>query len=203
MTIESFETVLLTCIFIIPGFIIDGTISLFIPPKKKNDGVHFLLFLMYSILHCAIWSWLYILLWKIRDKNLELFLFVLCLTAILTSFILGILIGLFKKFNLLRLFLNKLHCNVSHEVEESWDYVFSKQKSSYVVVLLNDDTEIYGWYGDKSFSSSTNEERDIFIEEVYDKNWKLIENCEGLYISKDQIKTINFYKGAEENDKKQ
>lgn len=200
MTIESFETVLLTCIFIVPGFIIDGLISTFIPPKKKNEGLHFLTFLTYSVLHCAIWSWLYILIWDIRDDNIKLFLLLLCLTALLTSFILGLIIGLFKKYALLRKMLNKLHCNISHDIEDAWDYIFSQQKASYVVILLNDDKEIYGWYGDKSFSSSTSEERDIFIEEIYDKNWNLIENCTGLYISKEQIKTINFYKGEIKND---
>lgn len=73
MTIENFETVMLTCIFIIPGFIIDGIISTFIPPKKKNEGLHFLLFLTYSVLHLAVWGWLYSLIWRIREKNLTNF----------------------------------------------------------------------------------------------------------------------------------
>ena len=201
MTIESFETVLLTCIFVVPGFIIDGIISTFIPTKRKNDGVHFLTFLSYSVFHCAVWSWLYILIWDIRANNIKLFLFILCLTSLITSFILGLLIGLFKKHTLLRKFLNKLNCNISHDIENAWDYFFSQQDATYVVILLNDDTEIYGWYGAKSFSSSASEERDIFIEKFYDKNWNLIENCTGVYISKDQIKTINFYKGESNNDK--
>lgn len=199
MTIENFETVMLTCIFIIPGFIIDGIISTFIPPKKKNEGLHFLLFLMYSVLHLAVWGWLYSLIWRIREKNLTIFLLLLCLSAVITSFLLGIILGLLKKTTIFRKILNKFNFNVSHDIENAWDYIFSQQKASYLVILLNDDTEIYGWYGSKSFSSSTGEERDIFIEEVYDKNWEIISNCTGLYISKDKIKTINFYKGDETN----
>lgn len=202
MTFESFETVLLTCVFIMPGFIIDGTISIFVPPKKKNDGLHFLTFLMYSIVHCAVFSWLYILIWDIRATSIGWFLFIICATAIIASFFLGVLIGLFKKFNLLRRFLNKMHFNVSHNIETSWDYVFSLQKASFVVILLNDDTEIYGYCGENSFVSSRSEEHDLFIEKMYDKDWNLIQNCEGLYISKDQVKTINFYRGGE-NDVKE
>lgn len=202
MTIESFETVLLTCIFIIPGFIVNSIISRFVPPKKEKEVIHFLLFLLYSILHCAIWSWLYILIWGIREKNLSLFLLVLTLTALSTSFLLGILIGVCKKVNLLRKILNKFKCNISHSIETSWDYVLSKQKSSYVAILLNDDTKIYGWYGENSFSSSITDENDMFLEKSYDENWNLIESCQGIYIAKAQIKTINFYKGEEIKDGK-
>ncbi len=201
MAIETFETVLLTAIFIIPGFIMDGTISLFIPPKKRGEGLHFLTFLLYSILHCAIWSWLYIIIWNIKENDIKLFFFILCLVAITLSFLLGILIGLIKKHQLVRKILNKLHCNISHDIETSWDYIFSKQTAGYVVVLLKDDSEIFGWFGENSFSSSISDERDIFIEKCYTEKWELIEGTQGIYIAKDEIKTINFYEGDIHNGK--
>lgn len=201
MTIESFETVLLTCIFIVPGFIIDSLISIFAPPKKKSDGVHFLMFLVYSVVHCAVWSWAYILIWEhFREKSITLFLLILCGTALLSSFILGIVLGLLKKYNVLRYILDKVGFNVSHPTETAWEYLFSKQKSSYVIILLNDDTKVYGWYSSKSFTSSDFEERDIYIEQFYDENWNLVDGNKGIYIAKDQIKTINFYKGADEEN---
>ena len=36
MTLDTFETVLVTCIFIIPGFITDGVIKLFITRSTRS-----------------------------------------------------------------------------------------------------------------------------------------------------------------------
>lgn len=195
MTIDSLETVVLTSAFIIPGFIIQGTISLFAPSPKRNEKVSFLVYLLYSVLHSAVWGWLYFFIWKLQEINMILFVATAATSSIITSFVLGVVIGLFKKFDLLRRILNKFNCNTSHMIETAWDYQFSKQKPSYVIVLLNDDTKIRGWLGVESFVSSSNEERDLFLEQYYDEDWKIIEGSNGIYIAKDQIKTINFYEG--------
>lgn len=203
MTLDSLEIVVLTCVFIIPGFIIQGTIALFIPPKKRSDGILFLTYLLFSVSHCAVWGWLYFFIWELKEVNTVLFIAVAAISSVLTSFIFGVLIGLLKKFDLLRTLLNKLHCNTSHEIETGWDYQFSKQESCYVVVVLNDETKIRGWLGDKSFISSSNEERDLFLEQYYDENWNIVEGNKGIYIAKDQIKTINFYEGDLSNGTKE
>lgn len=195
MTIDSLEILVLTCVFVIPGFIMQSTIALFVPPKKRSDGLMFLNYLLFSVLHCAVWGWLYFFIWKLKDVNSILFIAVAAISSVITSFFLGVLIGLIKKFDILRKILNKAHCNISHEVETGWDYQFSKQESCYVVILLNDDTIIRGWLGDKSFVSSSNDERDLFLEQYYDENWNIVDGNKGIYIAHNQIKTINFYEG--------
>lgn len=47
MTLDSFDTVFYTCIFLLPGFIIKSIIDSLSPPAKHNDTKYF--FLVYFI----------------------------------------------------------------------------------------------------------------------------------------------------------
>jgi hypothetical protein len=64
------------------------------------------------------------------------------------------------------------------------------------LVTLKDDSEIEGWYGEDSFTSSISDDRDIFIQRLYrkDENGIYHQNPEniGFYIPKDSIKDIEF-----------
>ena len=42
MTIDSFEVVFYTCIFLLPGFIIKSIMDTLVPPIKHNDTKYFL-----------------------------------------------------------------------------------------------------------------------------------------------------------------
>ena len=81
--------------------------------------------------------------------------------------------------------------------------MFSRQEASFVIVTIVDGTLLYGWYSSNSFSSSDQEERDLFIEKAYSVNkegiWELDTQSEGFYIPKDQIKYIEFKKGAKKD----
>jgi len=61
VTIETFDVVLYTAIFLLPGYIIKSTFDIFIPPPKHNDTKYFFTCLLYSIINFAVWSWAYIL----------------------------------------------------------------------------------------------------------------------------------------------
>ena len=56
MSIDSFDVVFYTAIFVLPGFVVNGVINTVNPPKKHNEGVFFLKCIGYSIVSCAIWS---------------------------------------------------------------------------------------------------------------------------------------------------
>lgn len=43
MTIDSFEVVFYTCIFLLPGFIIKSIMDTLVPPIKHNDTKYFFL----------------------------------------------------------------------------------------------------------------------------------------------------------------
>ena len=200
MLIESFDVVFYTAIFIRPGFIINGIISAFNPTQKLSEGVLLLKCLLYSIIHCAVWSWLYKLIFIIEIKYPKTYWFVLVVATIIAATIIAVIIGLIQQKQIIRKILSHFNLHISHSVPNSWDYCFSKRGSSWVIVTLNDDKMIYGWFSINSFASSDSDERDIFIEKIYcvdkDKKWIEIESSEGIYIPKEQIKTIEFLKGS-------
>jgi hypothetical protein len=199
MTIDSLETILLTCIFIVPGFLIDGIVNAFSPYGKRKEYVYFLYCLFYSVLHYAVFGWAYILIWKILAWRLLIILGITLIGAIF----LGVVIGLFKSRTWLRKLLNFLKCNISNPIPSAWDYLFSKQKSCFIIVTLNDGQIVYGLYSTNSFSSSDCDERDIYIEKIYsiDENNVWIDDSKslGIYLAYSQIKTIEFLEGGNEN----
>ena len=199
MLIESFDVVYYTSIFILPGFLIKGIINSLSPPKKTSEGIYFLSCLAYSICNCAIWSWLYNIIYSLHDCSPYWYWVLLVLTTIIGSTIIAVIVGIFKQKALFGKLLNKLHLNFINPIPTAWDYCFSKQESSWLIITTTDDKTILGLYADSSFASSEQEERDIYIERIYDKNdeddvWIENERSNGIYISKDMIKTIEFLK---------
>ena len=199
MTIDSIETLLITSVFVIPGFIIDGIIDAFCPSGKRKNGTYLLYCLLYSIVHCSICSWAYILVWDIRTKNLTHFLLLLCVIAIIGAVLLGVIIGLFKSKQWIRKIIRKINKSVKNPIPTAWDYVFFNQNEPiFVIVTLNDDSKIYGYYGYNSYSSSDIEERDLYLERIYtlgDNNkWQRENDDAGILIKQANIKTIEFIK---------
>ena len=95
--------------------------------------------------------------------------------------------------------LFKLKIKTIHSTPTAWDYFFSKQESSYVIVTLVDGTKLYGYYSLNSFTSSDPDERDMYIEKLYDEEWNTDNEDAGAYIAKEQIKYIEFRKGENKN----
>lgn len=199
MLIESFDVVFYTAIFVLPGFIINGIISTFNPTKKLSEGVFLLKCLLYSIIHCAIWSWLYKIVFQISNEYPKTYWFILVLTTIIAASALATVIGLIQQKQLIRKVLAHFKVYILHSIPNSWDYCFSKNQPTWLIVTLVDGGIIYGQFSTKSFASSDAEERDLYIEKIYsidDNNtWIEIEGIDGIYIPKEQIKTIEFLKG--------
>ena len=200
MTIDTFESVLLTCIFIAPGFIINRIINSFCPSAKKSDAIIFLICLIYSVLHLAIFSWAYILFWKIEGLSKQWVFLLFVGITIIGAALLGIIIGLIKAKGWIRYLAHKLKLDVINPIPTSWDYFFSQAQCGFVIVTLLDGSVILGYFGENSFASSEPEERDIYIEKVYKygkgKKWVENEKSNGILISQSQIKTIEFLLGG-------
>ena len=197
MIIDSLDAVFYTAMFILPGFIINSIIDATNPPKKHNDGIFFLKCLLYSIISCACLSWLYIIVMNNIEHEVAYWLLLLAITVVGSTTI-ALVIAIIKQKQIIFILMNKLGIRTIHPTQSAWDYVFSLQKSNYVIVTLIDDTQIKGLYSSESFSASDSEERDLFLEKLYYKvdneEWVLDEDSDGIYISKEQIKYIEFKK---------
>lgn len=196
MTIDSFEVVFYTCIFLLPGFIIKGVMDTLVPPIKHNDTKYFFSCLLYSIVNCAVWSWVYLLLYEISEEHPIIYWILLLTITVVGATLLAVFIGIIKQKGFIELLFSKMRINKIHPVPTAWDYYFSKQEESWIIVTLKNGKTIYGKFSYQSFAASDPEERDLYIEKTYnikeDMTWQEDEKSKGILVSKNEIETIEF-----------
>lgn len=196
--ISSLDTVIYTAYFLVPGYIISEIVRCFMPAKNTNDFEKSVRCLGYSIVELAIWFWLFDLINNSFESHNWAYWLILVLSVIITSIVLGFVIGILRQKVPFKTFADKLKIKVEHPIPTAWDYkFFNCQENKWVCVNLDDDTCIRGLYGAKSFSSSDSEQRDLYLEEAYTKeegeHWEKVESTDGVWISSKNIKWISFF----------
>jgi hypothetical protein len=72
-----------------------------------------------------------------------------------------------------------------------------------VLVTLKDGGQVAGLFGSRSFASSDPSERDLYIQSVFSMSgkgqWQRVPRNDGVLISGDQIKYIEFWTDEMEN----
>lgn len=194
--VESLDTVIYSCIFILPGFIIQEIIETLSPRGKISDTRYILRCLLYSITNCALLSWLYIAIGKLHSTHPYRYWLIMVGITIIGALLISIGIGLIEQHGCIPKFLWIFRIRSRHPQPTAWDYFFSLGDPVWVIVTLIDGSRIYGKYSDKSFTSSDSTERDIYIEETYilddSGSWIPAKNSAGILIMKNQIQTIEF-----------
>lgn len=197
---ETFEMVFYTVVFLVPGFVMAHIIDSINPRTKVDYGYHAIRCLYLSLLADASGCWIINLFAKVRDVlSDQLYWILLFASLMLFASILAALLGCVKYHQLWRRLLRKFGIYSSHSIPYAWDYAFSRNDYYYVYITLVDGAQIYGLYADKSFSSSEPDDRDIYLEKIFDvKEEKgtveLIERqkTKGMLIRGNQISTIEF-----------
>lgn len=196
MTIDSLDVVFYTCIFLLPGFVIKSVLDALTPPVRHNETKYFFSCLLYSIVNCAIWSWAYILIAPMATNKSAVYWLLLLSITIVGAAILAFLIGFIRQKEMVEWLFSKINVHKVHPIPTAWDYFFSKQEKSWIIVTLKSGKTVYGKYSTESFASSDCEERDLYIEKNYsiseDMSWIEDEKSKGILISKDEIETIEF-----------
>lgn len=193
--------------FIIPGFIVVGTIERIIPKRKKDYSLKLLDFFIYSFINLILWAIIIYLIciniewWK--EQYFWLWLIIIFIT-IISPFLISLFIIYINKEELVRKICKKFKINLIEPEPSAWDYKFSKREAEWVIVTLTDDSIIAGFMGGLSFISSNEDERDIYINEVYtiddNNNWSIRENTNGILIKAEYIKYIEFFKRKDDEN---
>lgn len=197
MALDNWETIVYTCIFLLPGFIITELIDSIVPPKSFREVKFIFSCIIYSIINLALWIWLdVIIIEKFKAKTVPFYI-VLSSSNIVTSIITGSIIGLIKHFELSRKLFGLFKIKMNHPVPTAWDYFFNKKEECFVTIRLKSGNMVSGNFFSNSFASSDAEERDLYLEKIYDVDdanvWNEIPRGKGMYISKDEIETIEFF----------
>lgn len=203
MTIQSFDVVLYTAWFVMPGFIISEIIYSICPYRKMTDGSRVLKCIEYSLINLAVWFWAFILLDKKSEDNSILFFFLTTIALIVTSTITGFLLGIVKRSDLICKIFAFFNVQVEKAIPTAWDKLFlDRSDSCWAIVTISNGKTIAGKYSTKSFVSSDSEYRDMYLEETYtiDENgaWKKTAGTQGVWISPGEIRMIELRGGKNE-----
>lgn len=198
---EILYTILAAITFLIPGFITTSILKRVIPVKNKEYKTQIFENFIYSFLNMFLWS---MLIYKIVIefdwwKEHYVWLWVTTLLIIFLSPIgMALVIILLKDKDISRRFCEYFELSFVDTDPSAWDYKFKNIKSEWVLLTLSDGKNIAGYIGENSFMSSNIEERDLYIDEVYDLNsdgeWQRRNRTDGVWIKADEIKSIEFFK---------
>lgn len=111
--------------------------------------------------------------------------------------VLGLLLGINIQKNLFHRMLQYCRLKLVHAVPTAWDWKFGYMAPQWVFATLKDGTSFAGFFGPESFMSSDPEERDIYIQWVYDilddHTWSVPDKSKGVLIAAGEIQSIEFW----------
>lgn len=112
--------------------------------------------------------------------------------------LLGILWGMEARKQFLGRLVGKIGASgmdTEQAATTAWDWKFRNTEDGHVLVTLKDGSQYAGLLGDRSFVSSDPDERDIYLEKVYDVNAENVWiDCgpRSVLIVANEIKSIEF-----------
>lgn len=96
-------------------------------------------------------------------------------------------------------FARRLGLNFSHHIPAAWDYTFSQMSdATYLLAKLKDGSQVGGLMGTSSFASSSKDERDLLIEDVWtviENKWKRADPPRSILLCGGDINYIEIFKG--------
>ena len=177
---------------IVPGFIALSVRSQFITGRiSPQNKASLLSYLTISVIYGALVlpfvdpAWL-------KESRLAWFVLVF-----IGPIFLGLLLGINIQKDFVRRFLNRFGLYPAHAIPTAWDWKFNGMAEQWVLVTLKDGTRFAGFYGARSFVSSNPDERDMFIQWIYDIDedgtWTPPKSERGVLIAAGEIRTIEFW----------
>ncbi len=133
MSINTIDTVFLTAMFILPGFLISGIIDAINPPKKEKEGFYYLRCLSYSIINCACLCWLYEIIMSSNFKNTAWNWIFLIISTVFGAVALAFIIALVKQ----RRILGRHRVVYYLEIKEWIGYFWTNGTTLFIVFTHN------------------------------------------------------------------
>jgi len=189
MQLENIN-LLLFFVFILPGLISMKVYRLVLPTTKINWNTALIEGLFFSSVTFLI---LAPFVYPIINSNWADFL------KIISSSILILIASIGLPFLFKYLLTNTpLSEKLNLPYPKAWDYFFDLRKPCFLLIHLNNDKLIGGYYGINSYATSFPNQGDLYLEAVYkvDENGNFknpIEDSNGLLITKDQYEYIEIF----------
>jgi hypothetical protein len=196
------KSIVYILVFLVPGFIIESIIR-FAKPQIKRDNTFTLLYMIVlSTINylLSIWYLQFLYTYYIQGQYNKIIL--PCLSIILIEPIFIGLICILLEGPIDSLLKKIFGTRANANIPSAWDYKFTRLKvGRYVAVKLKNNDIVYGLYNKSSFASTADAKCDLYLQQQFDidPNGQLhiIDNTDGVYISGDQIVSIEFYVGGD------
>ena len=124
------------------------------------------------------------------------------LEYVIIPLIFGGLFGLATSLDVVTRLWTKVGIQPVHHVPTAWDYAFSRlQRGTYIIVTLTDGSHVAGIYGGGSFASSSKDERDVLIDDVWEVEegvWSRAAAPKSVLLCGKDIRTVELFKGNEQ-----
>jgi len=211
MSLSTPVAVLLAILFLIPGLIWKKTADVASPyqPRGKPELLECLMLSCLNYLLAAVlFGWLYIICCpddvepslKCLKSHLVYFL-LWVLPVFVLPLILGIVTAKLAKNESIKGFFRRFGISVLHPAPTAWDYVFAREDRYWARVELPDGKIVEGVFDSASLASSEKDERDLFLEAVYEFDeasgkYEKVDRNQGMWIGQSQIRTITFFQTA-------
>lgn len=203
----TFDKVYLIAGILVPGIIIQFIRTQFTTGRGPNPASALLVYFATSTVYFALAISVVEIYFSITQTQKDLGLFAWIIFIFVGPLVAGVLLGLNVRHNLFRRLLQFCNLQVVHGFPTAWDWKFSKMTQQWVLVTLKDGTQFCGFYSSNSFTSSAPNERDIYIQQIYnidEQNIWTSQGEKGVLISAGEIQSIEFwpYNSKEETDDK-
>lgn len=177
--------------FIVPGFVALSVRAQFIAGNIPSaNGERFLAYVTVSVIYGT-------LVLRFVDVTLiQTSVWVYLVAVFGGPLVLGLILGINIQHDLSRRFLSWLRVSTVHAIPAAWDWKFSRDNEQWVLVTLKNGNTITGFYGKESFTASTPDERDMYIQWIYETDEGSTSPSpdeKGVYIAAGEISTIEFW----------
>jgi hypothetical protein len=166
--INSIEQIYLVLVFLAPGLITLFVRSQLIAGRRPKTFEYAVEYIIVSTLYFAVFLPFVELVLATREPAwLRAILWALMLAIFPAS--IGLILGAGTQKGWWRYLLGKAKLSMVSPYPTGWDWVFGRLGAPiYLLITLEDGSRVAGLFGFDSLAASKPEERDIFIEEIYE-----------------------------------
>lgn len=206
-------SLLIVLLFIVPGLITRTLIAISIPRREQGTQAWLVEIMLFSAVSFLVFATFYALAsicWTFPAPDLSQFppqhppLLLAVVLYIVFFMMVPALLGFgviltFEKGWLSRLF-ERLRIKAAHPAPRAWDYYFSQQGQTLVLVTLKSGKQLAGYMGSASFASSYPAAEDLFLErQLYVTadgtiTGEQVPSSAGVWIQGSEICYIQVYK---------
>ncbi len=150
--------------FVAPGVVASRVYSYLVPSERRKLSDYLVELVTFSMFYLALFFWLIGLLYTAEIRSSAFLFYLLMVVAV---FIVPAILGWLGSYLMQAPWLRRFVKLVIHPVPMSWDYVFSKGKSYWIIFHLKNGKKIGGYYSTDSFASGYPDTQEIYVQELW------------------------------------